>query len=198
MQGVPGVVRTGGDGLGLNIEGPPPTEELLAYHSGIVKLDDRGRASVSVELPDFNGTVRVMAMAWSAEGVGHAVRDLTVRDPIVVTPTLPRFLAPGDRSRLLLGLDAVEGPSGEVGLSVVAEGDQIQVAPESARSSLTLAEGERGQSRRRVSGRIGRRCAVEHRSADPGRPDPAQDAAGAGPLQRAAHQPHRGGDAPAG
>ncbi|BCU06945.1 alpha-2-macroglobulin family protein [Allochromatium tepidum] len=146
MQGVPGVVRTGGDGLGLSIEGPPPTEELLAYHSGIVKLDDRGQAGVSVEIPDFNGTVRVMAMAWSAEGVGHAVRDLTVRDPIVVTPTLPRFLAPGDRSRLLLGLDAVEGPGGEVGLSVVAEGDQIQVAPESARSSLTLAEGERGQT----------------------------------------------------
>jgi len=146
MQGLPGVVRSGGDALNLTIKGPPPTEELLAYHSGIVKLDARGQARVAVDIPDFNGTVRVMAMAWGAEGVGHAVRDLTVRDPIVVTPTLPRFLAPGDRSRVLLSLDAVEGPGGEVGLAVAAEGGQVQVAPESARSSLTLAAGQRAQT----------------------------------------------------
>ncbi|SDY16895.1 hypothetical protein SAMN05421644_1351 [Allochromatium warmingii] len=146
MQGVPGIVRTGGDSMGLNLEGPPPTEALLAYHSGIIQLDAQGRANVAVELPDFNGTVRVMAMAWSTEGVGHAVRDLVVRDPLVVTPTLPRFLAPGDRSRLLLGLNAVEGPGGEIELAVTADGEPVQVAPETAQAQMTLAVGERGQT----------------------------------------------------
>ena len=32
---------------------------------------------------EFNGTVRVMAMAWSRAGVGHAVKDVLVRDPVV-------------------------------------------------------------------------------------------------------------------
>jgi hypothetical protein len=69
----------------MRFEGPPPTEALVAFYSGILRLDQQGRASASFELPDFNGTVRVMAMAWSAEGVGHAVQDLVVRDPVVIS-----------------------------------------------------------------------------------------------------------------
>jgi len=145
MQGVPGVVRSGGDGALLKMEGPPPTEELVAFHSGVVELDDQGRASVSFDIPDFNGTIRVMAMAWSATGVGHAVSDLLVRDPVVVAAALPRFLAPGDRSRILLNLTHVEGPAGEIAVRVVTEGGHTRIAPESAEQSATLAEGGRLQ-----------------------------------------------------
>jgi uncharacterized protein YfaS (alpha-2-macroglobulin family) len=35
-----------------------------------------------------------------------------VRDPVVVTASLPRFLAPGDESRLLLEIVHATGPSG--------------------------------------------------------------------------------------
>lgn len=143
MQGVPGVVRSGGDGSVLTAEGPPPTEELLAYHSGILKLDDQGRARVAVEIPDFNGTVRVMAMAWTAEGVGHAVQDLLIRDPIVVTASLPRFLAPGDRSRLLLGLANVEGPAGEVEPRVATSGGHARIPDDAADYRRDLSEGGR-------------------------------------------------------
>lgn len=143
MQGVPGIVRSGGDGSLLSLAGPPPTEELVAYHSGILKLDDQGRAKVSVEIPDFNGTLRVMAMAWSADGVGHAVGDLLVRDPIVVTPSLPRFLAPGDRSRLLMSLAHVEGPAGETDLRVATTGGHTRIPSEAAEARLTLPEGGR-------------------------------------------------------
>ena len=53
--------------------------------------------------------VRVMAVAWSKDKVGHATADVTVRDPVVLTATLPRFLLPGDRSTVHLDLDNVEG-----------------------------------------------------------------------------------------
>lgn len=145
MQGVPGVVRSGGDGSLLKVEGPPPTEQLVAYHSGVVKVDAKGRASVSFDIPDFNGTIRVMAMAWSAGGVGHAVSDLLVRDPVVVSAALPRFLAPGDRSRLLLNLTHVEGPTGEVAVTVATTGGHAQVPADSARHTLTLTDGGRAQ-----------------------------------------------------
>ena len=55
-----------------------------------------------------------MAMAWSRQGVGHAVQDVVVRDPVVVTAAMPRFLAPGTDRGCLIELAHVEGPSGEV------------------------------------------------------------------------------------
>ncbi len=145
MQGVPGVIRSGGDGGLLRFEGPPPTEALVAFHSGILRVDADGRARVAFDLPDFNGTLRVMAMAWSAAGVGHAEREVLVRDPVVITASLPRFLAPGDRSRLLLELAQVEGPAGEVALALEAQGEGIGLGHGSSPRTLALAQGERAR-----------------------------------------------------
>src|SRR5262249_28939333 len=57
--GALGTVRTGGDGAGARLGAPPPTQKLLAFYSGIVKVGADGKASVSFDLPEFNGTVRV-------------------------------------------------------------------------------------------------------------------------------------------
>jgi uncharacterized protein YfaS (alpha-2-macroglobulin family) len=62
-----------------------------------------------------SGTVRVMAMAWSREGVGHAVKDVLVRDPVVVSASIPQFLLTGDTSRLLVEINNVAGPAGDYG-----------------------------------------------------------------------------------
>ena len=143
LQGVPGVLRSGGDGGLINLAGLPPTEELAAFHSGILRVDDAGRARVVFDLPDFNGTLRVMAMAWTASGVGHAAEDVLVRDPIVVQPSLPRFLAPGDQTRLLLELSHVEGPAGRGILEVETEGDGLRLESAAAHREYQLAAGER-------------------------------------------------------
>ncbi|WP_421726615.1 alpha-2-macroglobulin family protein [Bauldia sp.] len=118
MQGVPGTIRSGGDGAPTRLAAPPPTEKLVAFYSGIVALDDQGTATISFDLPEFNGSVRVMAMAWSRTGVGHAAKDVLVRDPVVVAASLPRFLRTGDTSRLLIEIDNVAGVGGDYALSV--------------------------------------------------------------------------------
>ncbi|UHD17458.1 alpha-2-macroglobulin family protein [Thiocapsa bogorovii] len=143
MQGVAGVVRSGGDGAMIRLEGPPPTEELVAFQSEIIRLDAQGRANVAFDIPDFNGTLRVMAMAWSEQGVGHAVEDLLVRDPVVMMASLPRFLAPEDSSRLLLELTHVDGPAGDVTLTVATEGGHVRIPADQAERILTLAQGGR-------------------------------------------------------
>ncbi len=123
MNGAQGQVRSGGDaGSGLERQSPPPTEELAAFFSGPVTVGADGQAGASFDIPDFNGTVRLMAMAWSDTAVGQAERDVIVRDPVVVTASLPRFLAPGDQSQLLLEIIHAQGPTGQMGLDVVAEG----------------------------------------------------------------------------
>ncbi|HET9068492.1 MAG TPA: MG2 domain-containing protein, partial [Amaricoccus sp.] len=119
LAGTPGRLRSGGD-AGLGFRAPPPTEELVAVFSGILEADAEGRVRAPVSLPDFNGTVRLMAVAWTAGGVGQASKDWLVRDPVVVQASLPRFLAPGDLTRLRLDLAHATGPAGEVSLTLAA------------------------------------------------------------------------------
>jgi uncharacterized protein YfaS (alpha-2-macroglobulin family) len=133
-QGALGAVRSGGDAGAQRNNTPPPTEALLALFSGTVVLID-GRAEVSFDLPAFNGTVRLMAVVWSDRGVGQAEADVLVRDPVVVQATLPRFLSPGDTSRLLLEFNHATGPSGEMALGVTGDGIDSALVP----GTITLA-----------------------------------------------------------
>lgn len=116
--GAMGALRTGGDGGEAHLQASPPTEKLVAFFSGPVKLDADGKASVSFDIPQFNGTARVMAVAWSKTGVGHAIQDVVIRDPVVVTASLPKFLAPGDKADLRLDLANTDAPAGDYTLSV--------------------------------------------------------------------------------
>ncbi|MBL4915731.1 alpha-2-macroglobulin family protein [Szabonella alba] len=137
MAGMPGQVRSGGDGgAQARLQSPPPTEELVAYFSGPVQIGPDGLARVSFDLPSFNGTVRVMAVAWSQRGVGQAEADVLVRDPVVVTASVPRFLSPGDESRMLLEIVHATGPAGRMGLDVTASGLALGPVP----SGFDLAE----------------------------------------------------------
>jgi alpha-2-macroglobulin len=141
MNGAMGQVRSGGDaGSQMRLQSPPPTEDLLAFFSGPVTVGADGLAQISFDLPSFNGTVRLMAVAWSPRAVGQAEADVLVRDPVVVTASLPRFLAPGDDSRLLLEVTHAEGPSGRMGLDITADGITLDSA---VPSGVTLAQGEK-------------------------------------------------------
>jgi uncharacterized protein YfaS (alpha-2-macroglobulin family) len=121
MQGVAGALHVGGDGGG-NLEGNLPTQAPLALFSGVVKVGEDGKAEIPFDLPSFNGAVRVTAIAWTKAKVGAASADMIVRDPVVVTASLPRFLDIGDRSRLQFDLDNVEGEAGEYRLSLDIHG----------------------------------------------------------------------------
>ena len=137
--GATGRIRTGGDGGGMAVEGSPPTEELVAYFTGPVELDADGRAVVTFDIPQFNGTVRLMAVAWSKNAVGNAETDVIVREPVVVTAGLPRFMAPGDTASLRLEIANTDGPAGEYSLEVLTDG----LVSAALADSITLASGER-------------------------------------------------------
>ncbi|HWA18745.1 MAG TPA: alpha-2-macroglobulin family protein [Devosia sp.] len=121
-QGEPGALRAGGDeGATSRLGTPPATSVLVAMHSGIVKVGADGTATVTFDMPDFSGTARLMAMAWTKKGVGHAQADVIVRDPVVVTMSPPRFLRLDDQSRLLVEINNVGGPAGTYRVQLVTE-----------------------------------------------------------------------------
>ncbi len=121
MQGARGQIRSGGD-AGAELSGAPPTQAPLALYSGIVSVGRDGSAQVNFDIPAFAGAVRVMAVAWSKDKVGKASGDVVVRDPVVLTATLPRFLRTGDSGTVQLELDNVEGAAGDYSIAVSAEG----------------------------------------------------------------------------
>ena len=137
-----GRLRTGGDGGGLAIQGNPPTEKLVAFFSGPVEVDDEGKATISFDVPEFNGTARIMAVAWSKSSIGQASSDIIIRDPVVITAGQPRFLAVGDQADIRLDIHNTDGPAGDYALSAEVEGSaryDLGALPE----NITLAENAR-------------------------------------------------------
>jgi alpha-2-macroglobulin len=124
-QGRRGQIRTGGD-AGLSRRAAPPGIELVALFSGILKLDAEGKAQVRFAIPDYNGRLRLMAVAYDADKVGSAEAGLVVSDPLVSIIATPRFLSPGDRSTLTLSLQNLEAPAGSYHVALTTD-DALQL-----------------------------------------------------------------------
>ncbi len=130
--------RFGGDQIGGEGLTVVPVRSVALY-SGPVSVGDGGKTRVRLEIPDFNGELRLMAVAWSGEKLGAAAQPLTVRDAAPALLSLPRFLAPGDEARATLSIDNVEGEAGAYLASLRASGP---VALE-AEQTFALERGER-------------------------------------------------------
>ncbi len=143
MQGTRGAIRSGGDMEPKALDGIPPTQEPLARFSGVVTVEADGTANVSFDIPVFNGTARVMAVAWTKDRVGSASADVIIRDPVVLAGTLPRFLSVGDRSRVFMQIDNIEGAAGDYTMDLDIHGP-IAVAADALRSTVTLAAKAKG------------------------------------------------------
>jgi alpha-2-macroglobulin len=143
MQGIRGTIRSGGDGSGLAGNGRPLNVEPIAFYSGIVQVRPDGTAQVSFDIPAFDGTLRVMAAAWSGNKVGHASRDVIVRDPLVVQGTPPKFLIIGDSSELHLSLANVEGADGQFSLTATSQGAVSMSGGNAGTQSISLKAQER-------------------------------------------------------
>ncbi len=75
----------------------------VAYWSGIVDVD--GDRDFHYDVPDdFNGTLRVMAVAVSPDRIGTWQGTTTVRGDFVLSPNVPTTLAPGDEAEVSVGV----------------------------------------------------------------------------------------------
>ncbi len=138
-EGKRGEIREGGDDAGLARRGAPPEIKLVALFSGMVKLDGTGKARVKLDIPDYNGRLRLMAVAYDSGNVGSAEAGLVVRDPVVALVSAPRFLAPGDQSSLSLSLQNLDGAAGDYHVALTAA-DAVQLG-EGATFTAALAAG---------------------------------------------------------
>ena len=119
-----GDIRQGGDERGRRaVAGlPDPSVKVANVFSGIVRLDASGKAQIPLALPDFQGELHLMAVAWTADKLGSGEGKIVVRDPLVSTVSLPRFLATGDSGALNIQLNNLEGAAGSYHAVLTADG----------------------------------------------------------------------------
>jgi uncharacterized protein YfaS (alpha-2-macroglobulin family) len=114
----------------------PRRREMTALYSGIVTLEPDGMTEVPLDIPDFDGRLRLMAVAWTPAKVGNAVVVATVRDPVLADLSMPRFLSPGDTAQATLTLNDRGQKPGDyavkvsTGGAIALQGDgQVTVPP---------------------------------------------------------------------
>ena len=99
---------SGGDGYDLEKRVNPLSNkrvQLVALWSGILKTGFSGEAEFTIDIPQFSGSLRVMAVAWKDNAFGSAEKNMIVSDPIVISAGVPRFLSPGDELTLPVTLN---------------------------------------------------------------------------------------------
>lgn len=143
--GAPTLARSGGDTLGGEGLTSAPIK-VVSLYSGLVDVSG-GKAIVPVKLPDFNGKLRLMAVAWSRSAVGSDVAPMIVRDAVPAVLSLPRFLAPGDTATATISVDNVGGAAGDYGLTLTSEG---VLSIESVSDKLNLNKGQRKTTSREI------------------------------------------------
>ncbi|WP_028695580.1 alpha-2-macroglobulin family protein [Pseudomonas cremoricolorata] len=120
---------------------PNTTVTIVAQQSLPVTLDDKGEGVATVDIPDFNGELRLMAQAWTDEHFGVAEGKTVVAAPLIAELSAPRFLAGGDRTRLALDLANLSGRAQQLTVQVRSEG-QLSLTG-STEQQISLAEGQR-------------------------------------------------------
>ena len=92
-------------------------------------------------------------------------QDVIVRDPVVVTASLPRFLAPGDAAVMRLDIANTDGPDGDYSLAIETTGD-LSTGSAALPDKLTLDRRQAPDADRAADRADGRR----RRHHDPARP----------------------------
>ncbi len=121
MDGSAGKLRYGGDmsaGALPKAARLNPRVAIVDLYAGPVAFDAHGNATLAVDVPDFNGSLRVSALAWSADRFGDATTPVTVRAPLVVEPSMPRVMAAGDKAVISIDLKNLSGQDGVAKVAV--------------------------------------------------------------------------------
>ena len=134
----PNGVEGGEDGaLGQGRVQPVKPVALFA----MVPVGADGKVTVPFTVPRYRGELRVMAVVATPSRIGRAEARVTVRDPLVLQVTFPRFVTQNDEIEIPVFLTNLSGGPLEVTVSLSSENLAIPglVAPKTAAPPLSFA-----------------------------------------------------------
>src|SRR5690606_14557720 len=98
----------------------------VALFSGVLPVPASGKLTIPFHVPTYRGQLRVMAITASPTKIGRAEAEVTVRDPLVVQVTFPRFVTQGDQLQIPVFMTNVSG--GPLDVQVKLETKVIPIA----------------------------------------------------------------------
>ncbi len=93
----------------------------LSICKGVLETDAKGYAKVDFDIPNYQGAVRVIAVAANGHSYGMESGIVKVLDDLIVMPTLPRVMHPGDIAEIPVSVFAVNKSIKEVELKLDVE-----------------------------------------------------------------------------
>ncbi len=99
---------TGGDAGGAGF-GRVQMVHPVALWSGVVAVPSSGKATVTLQVPSYRGSLHIMAVAATRSRMGHASQSTVVRDPLTLVATMPRFLTVGDVAQVPVQITNLTG-----------------------------------------------------------------------------------------
>jgi uncharacterized protein YfaS (alpha-2-macroglobulin family) len=115
----------GGDGYDLERRINPLSNgrtELVSFWSGQMTANGNGEATFDINVPQFSGDLRIMAVAYKDNSFGSSTKNMKVADPIVISAGLPRFLSPGDELTLPVNVSNTEKKAATATISIELNG----------------------------------------------------------------------------
>lgn len=94
----------------------------VAMFKGPLMTDETGHARVSFKMPNYIGSVRVMVISARGGSYGRAEKAVPVKTDLMVLPTLPRVLGPGDKITVPVSVFAMNDKIKKVAVSIDARG----------------------------------------------------------------------------
>lgn len=94
----------------------------VAFWSGITETDSEGKAQVIFDVPEFQGALRIMATSIKDKKFGSADTYTRVKSPIVILPTVPRFISLNDKVVLPVSVRNDTKSTGLITVELVVDG----------------------------------------------------------------------------
>ncbi len=118
----------------------------VMFENGIARINP-GWGDIS----NFDGTMQLTALVWTDNSVGAAATEILVRNALVATLGVPRYIAPGDEVEVPLQVDNLESLNGRFSFSLtgpyitrISDGNGVEVRDRATgRFSLDLNRGDK-------------------------------------------------------
>lgn len=118
--------------------------KLLSFWSGIKKTNSSGEVKVSLKIPQFNGDIRLMAVAYDGPRFGSADFNMKVAEDIILEPQIPRFLSINDTLIAPVSIINTTEKTANVNLSLKVEGSIKIISGD--KGSVRIAPNSTGQT----------------------------------------------------
>ncbi|MFN0213261.1 MAG: alpha-2-macroglobulin family protein [Saprospiraceae bacterium] len=157
------ILAIGGDGINQKAKNANQVNRFkpCVIHLGPFKLEKGQTAKHRLKIENYVGSVRVMAVlsapAAGGEGAyGNAEKTCPVRKPLMIMPTLPRVLGPGETLRLPVEVFAMEKSVNSATVNVRESSGLVKISG----SSNTLTFSEPGQKLTYFDLKVGEKTGV--------------------------------------